>query len=86
MITNQVQALQALKPYISKGIHVEIRGSWIWITGEVDQVKADLVKLGYKYHQNKHALYWHKGGYHKKSKQEVPLDKIRVLFEGQTIC
>jgi hypothetical protein len=67
-------------------IHIEICGSWIWISGKTklrkDQIKSinltEDFKLGFSYKK----MMWHISpkGYRKKSKREVSIDKIRKLY------
>ena len=87
-MTDFITILNATKPII-KGhpdIHVETRGKWVWITGNTSPVRDELIKAGYKYSKGKGCFYWSPGGYRKRSKNELPLDKIRLLYDGVKIC
>ncbi|MFQ5861498.1 MAG: hypothetical protein ACE5IC_00060 [Candidatus Brocadiales bacterium] len=74
--------LQELIPLVTKlpSIHVELCGSWLWITGETFPIKAELKALGFKWSKKKSAWYYHNGRYRKKSRHPWSLDKIRTRF------
>lgn len=74
----------AVKPLVTHGCNVEIIGSWLWITGSIDQFRTKLIQSGFKYSKDKHACYYHKGHYAKFAKgkraRELSLPEIRSLF------
>lgn len=62
------------------GIIIELCGSWLWITGDTRTVKDDLKTLGFRWSSNKSAWYYHRDGYHKRSKKSCTLDDIRLMY------
>ncbi|MBT6053664.1 MAG: J domain-containing protein [Candidatus Scalindua sp.] len=41
------------------GIIIEIKGSWIWVSGNTKPVKETLKKEGFRWSRNKNQWYWH---------------------------
>ena len=66
------------------GIHVELCGSWLWVTGNTRPAKETLNRFKFRWSRNKQAWYFHFGGYRKRSKKSMSLDDIRTMY-GQTV-
>ena len=67
---------------VSRFIHfddltVEVIGSWLWVTGNTQEHRAELKEAGLKYAGNKKAWYFHFGAYRKRSKTG---DTFRGVF------
>lgn len=67
------------------GLHVELVGKWLWITGDTFTSRAELKAAGLKWASRKRAWYWHapedgcRGG--RKS-----LDEIRETYGAQPLA
>ena len=72
------------KLYKLNNIIIELCGSWLWITGNTKEHKEELKALGFRYASQKHAWYYHREPWHKKSKGTSSLDDIRFKY-GSTI-
>ena len=66
------------------GLMIELCGSWLWITGSTKEHKDTLKSLGFKYSSNKHAWYFHEGGYRKHSRKgEKSMQDIRNMYGSE---
>lgn len=65
------------------GIHVEICGSWIWVSGNTKHYIDILKELHFKWANKKKAWYYHTEPFRKKSRRELTLDEIRDMFGSQ---
>lgn len=68
-----------------KGIHIEICGSWIWVTGCTIDYREQLKKMHFKWSKSKVAWYYHREEYRKFSKRNFTLDEIRDLYGSETV-
>lgn len=68
-----------------EGIHIEICGSWLWITGDTFKHKDTLKRLNFKWSKSKKAWYFHKDDYKKLSRKIYTLNQIRDLYGSETI-
>jgi len=68
------------------GLHLEICGTWLWVTGKTYNVKDTLKELGFRYSSNKLSWYYRQvdpkvGIDHRSSNQEpIPLEMIREKY------
>lgn len=53
-ILAQIVALKKIE-----GLHLDLMGSWIWISGDTKPVKEDLKALGCWWASKKKCWYWH---------------------------
>jgi hypothetical protein len=67
------------------GISIEICGSWVWITGNTYPIHDQLKALHFSYSGNKHAWYFHRDEYHKKSSKKFTLEEIREKFGSEHV-
>lgn len=68
-----------------KGVHIEVIGGWIWITGNTFAVRTTLKSLGFIFSHPKTAWYWHKGEYRKKNGKIQSMDEMRDFWGSQKI-
>lgn len=61
-------------------LKTEIIGKWLWITGNTKEHRGSLKALDCTYCPKKKCWNFHKGKYHKKSKEELTLEEIRHLY------
>ena len=66
------------------GIHIEIIGCFVWVTGNTKPHKDTLKYLGMRWHSQKTAWYWHseqwKGS---KARTKTTLDEVRTMYGVQ---
>ncbi len=67
------------------GIHIEIIGSWLWVSGSTYNHVDVLKSMKMRFSGNKKAWYYHEDTYRKKSKKEIDFDRMRSLFGSETI-
>lgn len=66
-----------------EGVHVELCGSWIWVSGNTKEYRDILKGLHFKWANKKQAWYFHSEPYRKKSCRELSLEEIREMFGSQ---
>ncbi len=67
------------------GIHIEICGSWVWVTGCTIVYKEELKNMKFRWSKSKVAWYYHREEYRKCTKRTYTLDEIRDLYGSETI-
>lgn len=67
------------------GIHIEICGSWVWVTGCTIEYREELKKMKFRWSKSKVAWYYHREEYRKSTKRTYTLDEIRDLYGSETI-
>lgn len=68
-----------------KGTKIEICGSWIWVTGNTIDYRAQLKEMKFRWSKSKVAWYFHRYDYRKRTGRTFSLDEIRDLYGSQTI-
>ena len=65
------------------GIHIEVIGSFIWVSGNTRQHKDELKQLKFRWHSKK--LMWYKSpdGYRRHGNKEYDMDEIRDMYGVQ---
>ncbi len=63
-------------------VEIELCGSWLWISGNTMQYKADLKKAGCRWSNNKKMWYWrHEENFCKKYKNKtLDMEQIRNRY------
>lgn len=61
-------------------IHIEIIGSFLWVTGETKPYREILKSLGMKWHSKKACWFLSPAGYRRHGKREYALDEIREMY------
>lgn len=67
------------------GVHIEICGSWIWVTGCTIAYREQLKELKFRWSKSKVAWYYRREDYHKTTKRTYTLEEIRDLYGSETI-
>jgi hypothetical protein len=57
MLTPQQKAAEVLAQ--CPGVHAEIVGSWVWVSGDTKPFRATLKSLGLFFSGKKYKWYWH---------------------------
>jgi curved DNA-binding protein CbpA len=68
-----------------EGLHIEICGTWLWISGDTKPHRDDLKKLRFRWSQSKKAWYYHTSPYRKHSSKTLTLDEIRSLYGSEVV-
>lgn len=68
-----------------QGVHIEICGSWLWITGCTIEYREELKNMKFRWSKSKVAWYYHHEDYRKSTKRTYTLDEIRDLYGSETI-
>lgn len=61
-------------------ITIELCGSWIWLSGNTYQYKAELKEIGFKWASKKKQWYWHSEAFRKKGKKALSMEEIRNYY------
>jgi len=67
------------------GLHLEICGSWLWITGATYENRKALKAIGCGYSHKKQSWYFHEDEYRKLSNREWQLSEIRDRFGSYSL-
>ena len=89
-VTEKIKELQGkIDP---AGLHLEICGTWLWVTGKTYPVRDTLKELGFRYSSNKLCWYYRQfdpkvGIDHRSGNQEpVPLEMIREKYGASVVA
>jgi hypothetical protein len=77
-ITEKIKELQ--EKVNPEGLHLEICGTWLWITGKTYQVKDALKSLGFRYSANKLSWYYRQEDHRSPNHEPIPLEMIREKY------
>jgi hypothetical protein len=59
---------------------IEIIGSFIWVSGDTQPYREQLIKMTFKWSANKSSWYLPPEGYKRRSRKNYSLDEIRNIF------
>ena len=77
-VAEKIKELQGkLNP---EGLHLEICGTWLWVTGKTFPVKDSLKELGFRYSANKLSWYYRQDDHRSSNQAPVPLEMIREKY------
>ncbi len=62
------------------GIHIEVIGSFIWISGDTKKHKDDLKLMKFRWHSKKMMWYKSPDGYRRHGNKEYDMDEIRDMY------
>jgi hypothetical protein len=63
-----------------EGLHLEICGTWLWVTGKTFSVKDVLKELGFRYSANKLSWYYRQNDHRSSNQAPIPLGMIREKY------
>ena len=74
--------MEKISEIISKNLDVEISliGNWIWITGNTKEHRAELKKLGCKWHSKRICWYWNNGAKRYNRNSKVSLEELAEKY------
>ena len=61
-------------------ITIELCGSWIWLSGNTYQYKAELKEIGFKWASKKKQWYFHTEAFRKKGHKALSMEDIRNYY------
>lgn len=64
----------------TKGLHLEVCGTWLWVTGQTYPIRNTLKNLGFRYSSNKLSYYYRQEDYRSSTQKPIPMDLIREKF------
>jgi hypothetical protein len=68
------------------GLHLEICGTWLWVTGKTYQVKDALKDLGFRYSANKLSWYYRQEDDRSPNQEPIPLEMIREKYGTSVVA
>ena len=68
------------------GLHLEICGTWLWVTGKTYQVKDALKSLHFRYSSQKLAWYYRQEDHRSSNQEPIPRELIREKFGSQQVA
>jgi len=83
-IADTIKALQ--EKVNPEGLHLEICGSWLWITGKTFPVKDALKNLGFRYSANKLCWYYRQDEHRSSNQKPVPFEMIKEKYGSKEIA
>ena len=69
-----------------EGLHFEVCGTWLWVTGSSYQVKETLKELGFRYSANKLAWYYRQDDHRSANQKPVPFEFIKEKYGSQQVA
>ena len=83
-VKNELTVSEKIKELQEKvdpaGLHLEICGTWLWITVKTYQVKYALKSLGFRYSSNKLSWYYRQEDHRSPNQEPIPLEMIREKY------
>ena len=77
-VSEKIQQLQGkINP---EGLHFEVCGTWLWVTGKTYQAKDTLKELGFRYSANKLSWYYRQDDHRSSNQEPIPLELIRSKY------
>jgi hypothetical protein len=68
------------------GLHLEICGTWLWVTGKTYLVKDTLKELGFRYSSSKLSWYYRQEDDRSPNQEPIPLDLIREKYGSSVVA
>lgn len=65
------------------GVHIEIIGCFVWVSGDTRPHKDQLKAMGFKWHSKKLCWYKAPADYKRRSKKQYAMDEIRDMYGVQ---
>lgn len=76
---------QALNQIINFGLHIEICGAWVWVSGNTKLYKEQLKAAGFKWASKKQQWYYRPDDYKSKARGTWSMDQIRSKYGSQDV-
>lgn len=65
------------------GVHIEIIGCFVWVSGDTKPHKDQLKTMGFKWHSKKFCWYKAPADYKRRGKKQYGMDEIRSMYGVQ---
>lgn len=86
ILQEQKEFAEVLQKLINlNGLQLEVCGSWLWISGNTYEWRAEIKGAGCKFANKKKIWYWHAGEWIKKVRRTLTMDEIRELHGSEII-
>ena len=66
-----------------QGIHIEVIGSFVWVSGNTKEHKDSLKAIGFRWHTTKKVWYKAPSDYIKRSKTKYTMQEVRNMYGVQ---
>jgi|SaaInlStandDraft_4_1057021.scaffolds.fasta_scaffold01991_7 hypothetical protein len=68
-------------------VDIEVKGNWIWVSGDTKPVKDYLKELKFRWARGKKQWYWHdpQDGWKRSSKRRYSSTEISMMFGCETV-
>ena len=83
-VAETIKALQEINNY--EGLHLELCGCWLWVTGKTYQVKDILKELGFRYSANKLSWYYRQDDHRSGNQKPVPFEFIKEKYGSKEVA
>lgn len=81
------EIIKALQEKINPdGLHLEICGTWLWVTGKTFPVKDALKDLGFRFSSNKLCWYYREDENRSSNQKPVPYEFIKEKYGSKEIA
>jgi hypothetical protein len=82
-VSDIIQILQ--KKVNPEGLHLQICGSWLWLSGKTFRVKDTLKELGFRYSKDKLSWYWRGEDQRSGNFEPVPFELIKEKYGSKEV-
>jgi len=82
-ISMKIKALQ--EKVDPEGLHLELMGNWLWVSGKTYQVRDALKELGFRYSKNKLCWYWRSDEHRSINQEPIPFEMIKEKYGSRIV-
>jgi hypothetical protein len=68
------------------GLHIEIAGTWLWVSGKTYGVRDVLKSIGFRYSSQKQSWYFRNEINRSFNQTPLPMDQIRELYGSKEVA
>ena len=68
-----------------EGLHFELCGKWLWVTGKTYKVKDTLKELGFRYSGNKLSWYYRQEDHRSPNQEPIPFEMIKEKYGSKEV-
>lgn len=77
--------MEIINQMISWNVKIEIIGTWLWVSGDTYNHRAELKQMHFGFSSKKKAWYFHKEDYHKETRKHFSLDELRGIYGSEGV-
>jgi len=79
--------IKALQEKVNpEGLHLQLCGSWAWLSGRTYPIKDTLKELGFRYSVNKLAWYYREADHRSGNQKPVPFEFIKEKYGSKEVA